>query len=924
MNKHLLMSAILASSFLTACEETKEYDSVAPPAPAPVNTEISRDQDGNATAPAGFAVIFNLEAEVPEIPIVSDFLTAYPTAKDGKTAINSDDADGTLYMECQDTRNENVFINCSSVFAQMMKKVGASDDMVNRLLADDGKTAVEYLLDADKNSQTSTPIEEGGKQVFPGYNPVYSAIDDLDGFSTIAPFDVPLTREVDATTLAGNWYIVPVNYGDQSPKTGEPNRNDPLDKSAKVPAFEVKPVSYANFEPIKNNVLRFTPKEPLAADTRYLLVLTTGIKDTTGQSLAQPEGYHFMNGNQPFPPGSDPAAAAARAAIKDWMLLATAQMLDVGRPLGDIAMSYTFVTGGKNTVMQTISQPELEQLDQKPSSMPQARPVDFTGGTWVKLKEIKQFKSKTAQFITGRIELPYYLPMPKNAHSNVDKTSDGKDIDQFYDDIDGNGAQSGFASCDDKGKNIDRCKQSELTAANILLGEWQADQSLIYHNPSNVTGNQDGKALSKKISNFFPFPEEQKTGDKTLKRNSKLQVVAPASGCTMPADGYPVVIYQHDLYESRLSKHTIDFAEMMAKKCVATVAIDLPLHGVMPVEVGGREVENDIPLLAYSNYSETGLKIKNPANLLLDRNTFVGKYAVGMINGIFNKSATNEAVQILTRRTTEERFFGLTKEPNLGEIGYVDNKKPQNNIGSTITVDGEGPVTFPNFVPQAASQEYGLSGSLFINYLHFQTLRDNIRQAVLDLLNLNASLSKIALPKNVKLDTSKVTFVGKGMGAIVGSSFVALNNANPSLPKVQKAALIDLVGNLGGWLRQSGENPQQFGDLGKDMVDFYTKLEPVLTDPKCKKDCKATLKTKPNVQKGSGDYNTLMYMFQATLDSIDPVNYVQELKGNDIALYRSDNQNYQDPSSIAQRLGQNVPQKATLPSIYEQIGKWIH
>lgn len=898
MNKHLLMSAILASSFLTACEETKEYDSVAPPAPAPVNTEISRDQDGKATAPAGFAVIFNLEAEVPEIPIVSDFLTAYPTAKDGKTAINSDDADGTLYMECQDTRDENVFINCSSVFAQMMKKVGASDDMVNRLLADDGKTQVEYLLDTDKNSQTSTPIEEGGKQVFPGYNPVYSAIDDLDGFSTIAPFDVPLTREVDATTLAGNWYIVPVNYGDQSPKTGEPNRNDPLDKNSKVPAFEVTPVSYANFKPIKNNVLRFTPTEPLAADTRYLLVLTTGIKDTTGQSLAQPEGYHFMNGNQPFPPGSAPAAAAARAAIKDWMLLATAQMLDVGRPLGDIAMSYTFVTGGKNTVMQTINQPPLEQLDQKPSSMPQPRPVDFTGGTWVKLNEIKQFKDKKAQFITGRIELPYYLPMPKNAHSNVDKTSDGKDIDQFYDDIDGKGAQSGFASCDDKGSNIDRCKQSELTAANILLGEWQADQSLTYHNPRNVAGNQDGKALSKKISNFFPFPEGQKTGGKTLKRNSKLQVVAPANSCTMPADGYPVVIYQHDLYESRLSKHTIDFAEMMAKKCVATVAIDLPLHGLMP-NVEGYVVSitappTIIPLLAYSHYSEYGLPVTG-------------------LNSLVAKGALDKPFveKLIARRATEERYFGLTKEPNLGE-------------SSTITVDGKGPVTFPNFVPQAASQEYGQSGSLFINYLHFQTLRDNIRQAVLDLLNLNASLSKITLPKNVKLDTSKVKFVGKGMGAIVGSSFVALNNANPSLPKVQKAALIDLVGNLGGWLRQSGENPQQFDGLGKDMVDFYTKLEPVLTDPKCTQNCKATLKTKPNVQKDSGDYNTLMYMFQATLDSIDPVNYAQELKGNDIALYRSDNQNYQDPSSIAQRLGQNVPQEATLPSIYEQIGKWIH
>ncbi len=49
------------------------------------------------------------------------------------------------------------------------------------------------------------------------------------------------------------------------------------------------------------------------------------------------------------------------------------------------------------------------------------------------------------------------------------------------------------------------------------------------------------------------------------------------SNCSMPADGWPVVIYQHGITRSRTDLFL--FGATLASRCYAGVAIDLPLHG---------------------------------------------------------------------------------------------------------------------------------------------------------------------------------------------------------------------------------------------------------------------------------------------------------------------------------------------------------
>lgn len=780
----------LAASGLTACSAEKEYDAVAEGASKPVATSADAQRNDGSD----FAVIFNLRGKSPELPVATDFLTAFPTKKDG-TAVKPEDADGTLYH---------------------------ADGAQQASLKDaDGN----FIVDANNN-----PVRN------PKYNPVYSAIDALDGVSTIAPLDIPVSSSVNPSTLKGNVFLQAVNYGDESPLFGEPNISDPLDYSdAKKAEFTVSVVSYKGAL-IPNNVIRITPTKPLAKGTRYLLALTRGIKSTTGGSLVMPQEYAALAGDGPIPKGR---AEAARAAIKNWQKLALKLMIDKGLNINDRSMAYTFTTGSQADVMQAMAEPtkfdsSLAGADLSKLPAPKQRSTAFTNKGWVKMSELKGhhgMNNAKSAFTTGLIELPYYLPAPKGAFKN-----DG--ISPLDDDVQGNGAKSGYASCAEaksgqQPSNINRCLQSQLSAANVILGEWKADKNAVFTAKGGVS--ESDKAKSSNISQFYPFAKEQGNMDVPV------MVVQPEKGCSKPVKGWPVVIYQHDLKEHRVSASVLRFAESMASKCIATVAIDLPLHGPLPNAKSGYAVMgNDVPLMAFVNEAITGRDVGTP--LMPPYDSFTNVYV----------GSKSKAIELLKIRTLAQRHFGLTSEAN-------------------------------SFKPKAASQKFGTSGSLFFDYLHFQTLRDNMRQAVMDLLNLNASIASMDYNADGKpdFDTNNIHFVGKGLGATIGMQFVALNNANAAnnsnLNPIKSSSFIDAMGGLGAWARTA--------KVGEDMVNFFT-------SPKSKGG--------GGVTKNSGDFNSLFYMFQATLDSVDPLLYADMFKFSNtpFVMFKTGNEQA-TPSKIA-------------------------
>lgn len=283
--------------------------------------------------------------------------------------------------------------------------------------------------------------------------------------------------------------------------------------------------------------------------------------------------------------------------------------------------------------------------------------------------------------------------------------------------------------------------------------------------------------------------------------NGGTQVTAPVllqtpvdSGTADGGGGLPVVIYQHGIFGER--GHALALGNQLANAGFAVLSIDLPLHGVAPFTANGDEN----PLLALSVDVD-------PANPSQDP-------AFKAIPGFEN---------------VRERHFGYTTDAqqNVVEIQYGANAS-------------------------------GSSGSNFLNLQALQTSRDALRQAAVDLMNLNASIATIDFDGDTTpdLDPSNVYFVGHSLGGIIGTSFVSTNNkavasagyAGP-LNEIKAAAMV----TAGGGIARLLENSRS---ISPTILAGLTAAE---------------------APQGSSNFELFMTVAQAAVDSADSVNFAEQL-----------------------------------------------
>lgn len=155
------------------------------------------------------------------------------------------------------------------------------------------------------------------------------------------------------------------------------------------------------------------------------------------------------------------------------------------------------------------------------------------------------------------------------------------------------------------------------------------------------------------------------------------------------------------------------------------------------------------------------------------------------------------------------------------------------------------------------------SGAQFINLGYLTNTRDNNRQAVMDLLNLNASLSKLntELLKTVDtgLDVDRVYVVGASLGGILGSVFTTVNQL-----AIANDAQLGLASNLNPirGLVTSGAGTQ----VAQILVNSAT-FAPVINGGLAAS----------GVMNGTTNYERFLYAAQSAMDAGDPVNYLETL-----------------------------------------------
>jgi len=607
---------------------------------------------------------------------------------------------------------------------------------------------------------------DGTADVGAATDAVRAALNKLDGLSTSAYFDILIDGSVDPDTAVASQSVFLVEIDSDG---------DALDPANIVglvgPAsFDVKVVS---LDGGTNNAIRIRPTEPLKAKTKYLVFLTNDLKDDRGDALTRSWSYNSLR---------DPdyqtlsALLPVRAAITGWETLAsgflqaaTSGALDDAAAKSKLILTYTFTTtdpvaplmamgapraaiagmqiaGGVNPGDAVTNVTMLENAGYL--STPKARSLGVSNLTGIDFNTLSAgaLASNVGKLYTGYITLPYY-----------------QTIHYYWDD-----------------------------SFSYLTGNWQPDftlaNALSMTLPQDVDGNYN-------VTYRYPFAAKQSNETVPLQVTMPQAAFVPGyageanCGQIYAATGYPVVMYVHGITSDRTS--VLALAHTLASKCVATVSIDLPLHGV-------------------------------PAN---------------------------------------SAFASVLNVEHSGSIPfsvlYGDNAPHERHFN--VAGSGGAPAVMDFDTPGATDG----SGAQFINLGYLANTRDNNRQAVMDLLNLNASLGSLSSTLEdslgLGLDTDRVYVVGISLGGILGSIFATVNQAS-----IANEAAVGLTSNLnsiqGVVLTTAGTQVSQI------LVNSAT-FGPIINGGLAAS----------GVNVGTSNYERFLYTAQSMLDSADPVNFMSTL-----------------------------------------------
>ncbi|SFE40486.1 virulence factor lipase N-terminal [Marinobacter sp. DSM 26671] len=718
-----------------------------------------------------------------------------------------------------------------------------------------------------------------------GTSPADDAVNDLSGFSTSGAFTLKFDGELNPATVMANAtvFLLPLNVGPaiESAPEALPNTN-PSSIVATNPFGQGLDLEQPNFRADvvsvdggANNAVRVVPLEPLTEGQKYLVVVTDDVLGANGKPIERSvQDVALADGVL-----GNPALANVKTLLQTSDQLANGFLATL--PVEDTpksALAYTFTTNSDMDVLRAMMAPAAygtalgqkigftAQLKAVRDNFPDLNFSELTAKLTDILEKVALLSAEppqldpstlTAQELAAITALSNVQEALTADPETVLRTAIGAEVGDtihlpvprpsfFYPKSEAGDLTTiqGLALQDPTNAIVQAAAQVQVhqgaitlpyfqrlpgeTGTGIVTGSWTGNERMEAGLNENLAPGETIFSFLRDIdgtlnvNGYFPFP--QKNADTTV----PVVIFNPSTdsrpqACVDATKPNGVTIFQHGITVDR-SVAMLPAILLAQSSCQAVVAIDQPLHGLAGAEPGAVPGPGTVPGL--SALDETTLTAA--VNQLLQAPGVAGSPLEAQLNALINADYIGE------------RHFGYTANESLQ--------------------------------PVATDLANISSGSLFINPLNMMNSRDNLRQGVVDLLNVAASIQTMDIDGNPgtqgDLAGVPVNFIGHSLGGISGTVFASLAN-DATLNFVlnstydQAGAPLDnftfptlgsvVLHNTGGQVTRLIENsPSISGRVLGGLANA-------------------------GVTQGSSDFESFFYVFQSISDAGDPVNFAKGL-----------------------------------------------
>jgi Pla-1/cef family extracellular lipase len=446
---------------------------------------------------------------------------------------------------------------------------------------------------------------EGNALLMPDYSDPSTALGSNDGWSIAQPFvlnfDFPAGSSLDGSSLL-NTNSVRIFEAIMGGDTTD------ADCATITRGLACKIVGELTFGPTgdfvtqkSGNSIVVVPVKPLKAKTTYILALTDSLQDSEGNAVAASTTYELVQQDITTLPLGNAAQLGLQAVINSFETAVSSAGVEKSSIIYTMAMTTQSTTDALDAVKSLLAgNAQLGSVPQIGIQDTGASVADILAGN---IPESSIPLYSAANYMRGSVTLPYFLGIPSMANPTAPATGRMRAL------CDSGASLAGFAAAYPE-------QYAGVSAA--LAAQPDANDELCKNFGLRDLSSVFALDTQRHITKFNPVPAPSAASDMPWIGNpGKIDVqlttpdlpvvnaVRAAMGLealTKPENGWPVVILQHGITSQK--EHMLPLTGALAINGLASVAIDLPLHGSRGFDLnfdGIDDISASISAIHYAN-----------------------------------------------------------------------------------------------------------------------------------------------------------------------------------------------------------------------------------------------------------------------------------------------------------------------------------